>query len=177
MVQPKRPLIFVIDTSALYHQQQFTAEDIQLATTPAVEKEMHQKGLKENLDLLLATNKLRIIEPTTHSLEKVKITARDLGDFPSLSEPDQQLLALALDLTVQEYQVIVLTDDYSIQNVAQRLDIEFKSISTSGIREIINWETYCKACGHKEPPSTTETVCPVCGTALKRRAVRKQHID
>jgi UPF0271 protein len=177
MVQPQRPLIFVIDTSALYHHQQFAAEDIQLATTPLLEKEMHQKGLKETLDLLVATNKLRIIEPTPHSLEKVISTAKDLGDFPSLSEPDQQLLALALDFTSQDYHVIVVTDDYAIQNVAQRLGLEFKSISTSGIREIINWEIYCKACGHKEPPSTTEDTCPVCGTSLKRRALRKQQIS
>lgn len=176
-MQPKQPVIFVIDTSALYHQQQFAAEDIQLATTPIVEKEMHQKGLKESLDLLIATNKLRIIEPTPHSIEKVKITAHELGDLPSLSEPDQQLLALAVDLSTQDCRVVLVTDDYAIQNVAQQLGVEFKSISTSGIREIINWETYCKACGHKEPGSTTETACPVCGTTLKRRAIHKKRID
>ncbi|MFX1319590.1 MAG: NOB1 family endonuclease [Promethearchaeota archaeon] len=176
-MQPQRPTIFIIDTSALYHQQQFAAEDIQLATTPLVEKEMHHKGLKESLDLLIVTNKLRIIEPTSHSIKKVKTTAQKLGDLPTLSEPDQELLALAVDLTTQDYRVILVTDDYAIQNVAQQLGVEFKSVSTSGIREIINWETYCKACGHKEPGSTTETTCPVCGTALKRRAIRKQHIE
>ncbi len=173
---PQKPLIFVIDTSAIYRQLQFTAEDIQLATTPIVEKEMQQKGLKDTIELLLATEKLRIIEPTSQSLDKVKATASQLGDLPYLSEPDQQLLALALDLDSQNFHVVVITDDYSIQNVAKRFSLEFKSASTSGIREVIIWETYCSACGHKEPKSTKEDVCPVCGTTLKRRAVHKEQI-
>ncbi len=172
----EKPLIFVVDTSAVYRQIQFTVEDVQLATTPIIEKEMYRKGIKETIDLLKATEKLQIIEPTPQSLEKVKTTATQLGDLPYLSEPDQQLLALALDLDSQNFHVVVLTDDYSIQNVAKRLSLEFKSASTSGIREIINWETYCSACGHKEPKSTKDDICPVCGTILKRRAVRKEQI-
>jgi UPF0271 protein len=170
-------LIFVIDTSAIYRHKQFSAEEIPLATTPIIEKEMYQKGLKDTIELLKATEKLRIIEPTLQSLEKIKATATQLGDFPYLSDPDQQLLALALDLATQGYDVVIITDDYSIQNVAKRLSLEFKAASTSGIREVINWETYCSACGHKEPKSSTESTCPICGTRLKRRAIHKEPVQ
>lgn len=175
-LQPRPLLIFVIDTSALYNHEQFTAEDIQLAIPPIIEKEMYQKGLKDTIELLKVTKKLQVLEPTTHSLKKVKATATQLGDLPSLSDPDQQLLALALDLKSQNSHVVIITDDYSIQNVAKRLSLEFKSASTPGIREIINWEIYCPACGHKESKSSKEEICPICGTPLKRRAVHKKRI-
>lgn len=172
----EKPIIFVIDTSALFHQISFTAENIQLVTTPIIEKEMYRKGLKDSFELLKATEKLRILEPSPQSLEKVKKAAAQLGDLQNLSDPDVQLIALALDLALQDYSVVVLTDDYSIQNVAKQLTLDFKPASTSGIREIIKWEIYCGACGHKEPKLSQEEVCPVCGTALKRRAVRKQPV-
>ena len=170
------PLIFVIDTSAIFRQDQFTAENIQLATTPLIEKEMDQKGLKDTVELLKATNKLRIIDPTPNALKRVKETAAQLGDLQYLSTPDLHLLALALDLNAQNLHAVIVSDDYSIQNVAQSLSVDYKSATTSGIREVINWETYCSACGHKEPKGTQETICPVCGTALKRRAVHKEQI-
>lgn len=171
-----KPLIFVVDTSAIYRQEQFTAEDMQLATTPLIEKEMYQKGLKESIDLLKATEKIRIIEPTSHALNEIRKAASQLGDLQYLSKPDQQLLALAFDLTSQSFRVVVVTDDYSIQNVAKQLALEVKSATTRGIREVISWETYCSGCGHKEPNSIKEDICPVCGTALKRRAIHKEQI-
>jgi UPF0271 protein len=175
-VSNQSQLLFVIDTSAIYHKDQFTAENIQLATPSLIEKEMDRKGLKASVDLLKATNKLRIIDPSPDALQRVKETAAQLGDLQYLSTPDIHLLALALDLTAPKLHVIIISDDYSIQNVAQRLSLEFKSASTSGIREVIKWETYCGACGHKEPERTQETICPVCGTTLKRRAVQKEQI-
>lgn len=169
-------IIFVIDTSAIINQIQFAAEDIQLVTPPLVEKEMYDKGLRETVELLIATKKLGIIEPTAASLDEVKKTAIQLGDLSYLSEPDQHLLALALDFSRKEVQPIVVTDDYSIQNVARHLSLNYKTATQAGIREIIRWQTYCSACGYKDPAQTGKGPCPVCGTPLKRRAIRKQAI-
>jgi UPF0271 protein len=174
---PDQPqLLFVIDTSAIFRQDQFTAENIQLATPSLIENEMDQKGLKDTVALLKATDKLRIIDPSKDAIQRVKETAAQLGDLQYLSSPDIHLLALALDLTAKNLHTIILSDDYSIQNVAQRLSLEFKSVTSSGIREVIKWETYCSACGHKEPERTQESICPVCGTELKRRAKHKEQI-
>jgi rRNA maturation endonuclease Nob1 len=41
---------------------------------------------------------------------------------------------------------------------------------------VIQWETYCSACGHKPPHLSKDEACPVCGTPLKRRAVKKKPI-
>ena len=172
----KKPLIFVIDTSAIFNRIQYAAEDIQLVTTPLLEKEMRQKGLKETVDMLLSAQKLRILEPTQTSLRKVREVAKQLGDLDNLSDPDLDLLALALDLTTQNGHSVLITDDYSIQNVAQSLSLEFRGTNQPGIREVIQWETYCSACGHKAPDLSKDEPCPVCGTHLKRRAIKKKPI-
>jgi UPF0271 protein len=174
---PANPTIFVIDTSAVIHRIHFAAENIQLATTPLLEEEMHKKGLKDLIDLLISTKKLKIIEPTTASLQRIRKVAAQLGDLKTLSEQDQHLLALALDLRERSFHPIVVTDDYSIQNVAKELDLEIKSMTQRGIREVIQWETYCNACGHKDPSLTKGDPCPVCASPLKRRAIRKKTVD
>lgn len=165
--------IFVVDTSAMMGQLQHMTEDIQLATTPLLLQEMLQKASKENIQLLLDMQKLKVLEPSAPSLKEVMKAAKELGDFPYLSQPDQQLLALALDLQNQEYSVVILTDDYSIQNVAQQLSLKYKSISEQGIREVIQWETYCPACKRVFFDHKKQDPCPDCGTPLKRRAKRK----
>jgi len=175
MSQPPA-VIFVIDTSALVGKLQYAASDIQLATTPLLVKEMLRHGLKDVVQMLGDTQKLRILEPSPESIKVVVDAATSLGDIAYLSQPDQQLLALAIDLSKQDFHVVVLTDDYSIQNVAQRLSINFRSIGEHGIREIIQWETYCPGCGHKFHNYSKGDSCPICGTFLKRRGVRKHQI-
>ncbi|MFX0170055.1 MAG: NOB1 family endonuclease [Candidatus Hodarchaeota archaeon] len=174
---PKKPEIFVIDTSAIIHRIQYTAEDVRLATTPLLEKEMREKGLKESVDLLIATQKLQVITPTTTALQRVRKAASQLGDLSFLSEPDQHLLALALDLRDQTFHPIVVTDDYSIQNVAKQLGLDIKSVTQRGIREIIRWEIYCKACGYQDAMMTKDEPCPVCGSPVKRRAIDKESLN
>lgn len=171
-----KPTIFVIDTSAIFRRIHYAAEDIPLATTPLLEKEMHEQGLKEVTDLLIATDKLKVLTPTTESLHQVRTTATKLGDLKTLSEPDQHLLALALDLQEQSFTPIIVTDDYSIQNVAKKLNLEIKTMTQRGIREVIQWETYCKACGHKDSTLAKADPCPVCGSPLRRRAIHKDSI-
>lgn len=172
----KKPLIFVIDTSAIFRRIQYAAEDIQLVTTPLLEEEMRQKGLKTTVDMLLNAQKLRILEPTPKSLRKVRDVANQLGDLDNLSDPDLELLALALDLTTQNDHPVLVTDDYSIQNVAQSLSLKFRGTNRPGIREVIQWETYCSACGYRAPDLSKDEPCPVCGTSLKRRAIKKEPI-
>jgi UPF0271 protein len=172
-----RPLILVVDTSALMAQVQYAAPDVELATTPLLLDEMHKHGLEETVQTLVDTQKMRILAPTQASLKTVVEAAKSLGDLKYLSEPDQQLLALALDLSQQGYRAVVLTDDYSIQNVAQRLSIDIRGVGQAGIRSVIEWETYCSACHRRFPSGAKGDICPVCGTPLKRRARRKQQVS
>lgn len=169
-------LIFVVDTSALVGKLSYAATEAQLATTPAVLDEMKRKKLDDVVQTLLDSGKLRVIEPTISAIDVVTAAATKLGDLQYLSEPDQQLLALAIDLTKQGYQAVVLTDDYAVQNIASALSIRFSSVGERGIRETIKWKTYCPGCSRRFPKSTKGEECPQCGTPLKRRAVRKERL-
>lgn len=172
-----RPLILVVDTSALMAQVQYAAPDVELATTPLLLDEMREHGLEETVQTLVDTRKMRVLAPTQASLKAVAEAAKGLGDLKYLSEPDQQLLALAVDLSQQGYYAVVLTDDYSIQNVAQQLSLGIRGVGQAGIRNVIEWETYCSACHRRFPPGAKGDICPVCGTPLKRRARRKQRVS
>ena len=170
------PLIFVIDTSALVGRLCYAAAEVQLATTPSLVEEMKRKRLDSTIQMLLSSGKLRIIEPTPSSINAVVAAATTLGDLQYLSEPDQQLLALALDLIKQGYHAVVLTNDYAIQNIASALSIKFRPAGERGIREIIKWKTYCPGCSGLFPKRTKGEMCPHCGTPLKRKAVKKRAI-
>jgi UPF0271 protein len=171
-----RPFILVVDTSALMAQVQYAAPDVELATTPLLLDEMRRHGLEETVQTLVDTQKMRVLTPTRASIGAVAAAAKGSGDLQYLSDADQELVALALDLSQQGYSPVVLTDDYSIQNVAQRLSIEVRGVGQVGIRDVIEWETYCKACHRRFPGGAKGDICPICGTPLRRRARRKQRV-
>jgi UPF0271 protein len=108
-------------------------------------------------------------------LEEVKASATTVGDAFFLSETDQQVLALALELKTQGFFPLIATDDYSIQNVAKQLGIEFTSLITFGIRRRLEWIRYCPACHKKYPANYKSQVCEICGTKLKRKPLKTNH--
>lgn len=89
-----------------------------------------------------------------------------------LSETDKQLLALAVELKSAARNPQIVTDDYSIQNVATQLGIEFTALATFGIRRLLEWIRYCPACHREYPANYKSNTCEVCGTELKRKPRR-----
>ncbi|MCK4440061.1 ribonuclease VapC, partial [Candidatus Bathyarchaeota archaeon] len=87
---------------------------------------------------------------------------------------DLQVLTLALQLKTQGYSPSIVTDDYSIQNVANQMGIEFASLATFGIRFRLHWIRYCPACHKRYPANHKSKRCEVCGTELKRKPSRKK---
>jgi len=109
-------------------------------------------------------------------VKKVKQQAKKVGDYRYLSEADIQVLALALQLKTSGKDSIIVTDDYSMQNVANRLKIGFASLATFGIKFQFKWILYCPACHKKYPPDYKPKTCKICGTELKRKLIGKRHI-
>jgi len=151
----------VLDASALLSGASFDGE---LFTTPEAVAEVRRLGSTPQLDAVLAT-KVRVLSATKESLEAVERTARDTGDIARLSPTDQGLLALARDL-----QAVVLTDDYSIQNVAARLGVRYEKILERGIREVVTWRYRCTGCGRFFEEPTRE--CRVCGSKVRTTRAR-----
>jgi UPF0271 protein len=145
----------VVDASALIGGMALSGE-IPLFVSPLVEKEV--EGV-EGVGLLKAA-RLEVRVPSRGSLDKVREGAKETGDDARLSEADMEILALALDLGLP-----IITDDYSIQNLAEHMGIEYVSMGERGITRKVHWTYRCKGCG-KFFDERTE-ICPVCGSAVR----------
>jgi rRNA maturation endonuclease Nob1 len=84
-----------------------------------------------------------------------------------------QLLGLAMQLKAEGYIPRVVTDDYSIQNVAKQMEIEFTALATYGIKRLLKWITYCPACHKQYPANNKSKECLICGTKLKRKPCKQ----
>lgn len=119
--------------------------------------------------------RLRVRAPSTSFLEKVEEASKKVGDV-LLSKADRQVLALALELKDEGYDPRIVTDDYSIQNVANLVGVEFASLMTFGIRYRLYWIKYCPACHRKYPSDYKHKHCEVCGTEVKRRPLKRKPV-
>jgi UPF0271 protein len=117
--------------------------------------------------------RLMVRTPGNFFLQEVREASRRVGDVRYLSEADLQVLALALELKRAGLYPSIVTDDYSIQNVANQIGVNFTSLMTYGIRFRFNWILYCPACHRKYPSDYKFKSCEVCGTKLKRKPLRK----
>ena len=143
-------------------------------TVPLVREEVAGSTIARiRFKTAIESRRLKIQMPGKAFIDKVKAAATAIGDAFWLSETDIQVLALALQLKMQGCIPLVATDDYSIQNVARHLGIEFAPLATFGIRSVLRWVRYCPACHRKYPSDYKSKKCQVCGTELKRKPLRK----
>lgn len=149
---------YVLDASAILSGKDLPA-DSELFSSPKIVDELKHGRMKRQLDFLIESG-LKIISPSEKSKEEVVKVAENTGDIARVSEADLEILGLAKELNA-----ILLTDDYSIQNIASKLGVEFKGISQEGITKTIKWRFRCKGCGRYW--EKMHTVCPVCGSELK----------
>ena len=120
-------------------------------------------------NIAVENGKVKIKTPQEEYTNKIRANASKVGDSYLLSETDVQLLALALELKTQGEQPEIITDDYSIQNVAKQSNIKFYALATFGIRRVLEWIRYCPACHREYPVNSSFNICQVCGTELKRK--------
>jgi UPF0271 protein len=151
---------YVLDTSVLYYGKDLP-QGFECVITPGVVRELDKEGMSARLELLMAT-RVRVSSPSDRSLRKVSEESEKTGDSRRLSEADKELLALALDL---DYELI--TDDYSIQNLARAMGIPARGFDQKGIAEVFEWQAKCKGCGKLFPADVR--VCDVCGTETRMR--------
>ena len=151
---------YVLDTSVLYYGKDLP-QGFECVITPGVVRELDKEGMSARLELLMAT-RVRVSSPSERSLRKVNEESEKTGDSRRLSEADKELLALALDLGYE-----LITDDYSIQNLARAMGIPARGFDQKGIAEVFVWQAKCKGCGKLFPADVR--VCDVCGTETRTR--------
>jgi len=179
MTVPKKNSILIFDTNIFLTGIDFSLIPSKIYTTPQVIEEIEViKYLSKNRTILnrilaaIETGKLIVKSPPDKYRFRVKEKSKITGDFLKLSETDVGVIALALDLKeFENYEVIVYTNDYSIENLCSHLKLSFKSIFKEGIKKKYLFTLYCPSCKKTYDMSYGEKNCDNCGSELKRKAI------
>lgn len=166
--------ILVLDASALIAGFNPLSVVQEQYSVPEVRHELVSNSLPwVRFNTAVDGGRLKVRVPTSRSLRRVREASKRVGDVLFLSDADLRVLALALELKDAGCNPQIVTDDYSIQNVADQLGIEFAPLMTFGIRFRLQWILYCPACYRKYPSDYRFKSCEVCGTRLKRKPLKK----
>lgn len=166
----RKEAVLIYDTSAFIGGMDPQAIQIPQWTTPDNLEEIKNKNTKEILNMAIKTGRMKLRAPSQDSISKIMETTKKTGDYSKLSEIDMKVLALALEFQNENWNPIIMTDDYSIQNVASYLKIEFKSVTEAGIKTQLRWKVFCPGCDTDYPVDTKLKKCEICGTKLKRKS-------
>ncbi|HEV8594316.1 MAG TPA: nucleic acid-binding protein, partial [Thermoplasmata archaeon] len=145
------------DTSALMSGKPFVGD---LFTTEDVLRELEkQEALTPQLETFLAV-KVHVVSASSAALASVRTRSQGTGDAPRLSRTDIGLLAVAAEIGAT-----IVTDDYSMQNLAQAMGLPYERVLEPGITQLVRWQYKCTGCGKyyedwRDP-------CPVCGAKLR----------
>jgi UPF0271 protein len=163
----------VLDTSAFVAGFDPFSLNEEQVTVPKVEEEIKRNSMnKLRFETALENGRVKVKVPKQEFVNQIRTASSKVGDSFKLSETDIDLLALAFELKTKGYNPQIITDDYSIQNVAKQLGIEFLALATFGIKRLLEWIRYCPACYREYPPNSSAKECKVCGTTLKRKPRR-----
>jgi rRNA maturation endonuclease Nob1 len=174
----EKKTVIVIDTSAFIAGFDPHSIDIEQYSVPNVRNELLESSMPwVRFNAAVESGKLKLVEPSPGSLARVTESSKSAGDVLYLSEVDLQVLALSLQLKESDYDVMIVTDDYSIQNVANKIGVRFVSLVNFGIRYQFQWILYCPACHRKYPSDTRLKTCQFDGTELRRKPLRKVPIE
>jgi len=160
--------IFIVDTTVFiagYILNNLKGTDV--ITVPEVVNELSDD---KKLFLERALNDNLRIEPSKiDTIEYVKDVARNTGDINKLSDTDISLIAKAIEYSKKK-DVVILSDDYAIQNVCSKIGIKSEGIIQRGIKEEIIWKKKCTGCKRIYDMGD---ICPICGSDLKIKVVKK----
>ncbi len=165
--------VFIIDTSAILSGKPIELGEAVMITAPAASEELKPGGRDYRAFQFLLEKGLSIIAPSKESIDIVQKTAVETGDFNRLSTADIEILALALEVNKDEdAKATILTDDYSIQNVAGTLNIKYQRFSQKGITKKFKWQYRCPGC--KKWFKDSVKICPICGTETRLSRTHKK---
>ena len=142
--------------------------------TASVIVEVKDFKSKMFLESTMEDGSISIMEPESCDIKNVTDVIRKSGDVLRLSDEDKNLVALAFKLKRENKDPMVVTDDYSMQNVLKIVGIPFRSVLTEGIKEIYGWIKICKGCKKKYPPEYSFDECDICGTRIIKRRIKKK---
>lgn len=165
-MQEARRKVYVLDASAIIFGFS-SAEEPQITCREVLDEARFGGAAPYRAAAIREGAGPRIDDPTEEHVKIVKKKMEEVGEV-GLSDADVKLLALALDYRDRGWRPVIVSADYSVQNMALSLGIDVERIIHRGIDREVVWVSYCPACrwaggvfkgGH----------CPRCGAKLKRR--------
>lgn len=165
--------LLILDTSAFIQGFDTNNKEIQLYTTPLVIDEIRDEIAKIRATNWSHTGKLTVMMPDEATLKQVSARAAKMGEAKALSETDHTVLALTLQLSNQGNQATLVSDDYSVQNLADELGLDYTGMNTRGIQRRFQWIHYCPGCRRQFTGPQPDNTCPICGTELRRKPGKK----
>lgn len=152
-------MVCVLDSSGVIEGELDSEEEY--ITVPEVLDELKSSDAVFSISLV----QVSVFSPKKEYVEKVIEVAKKSGDISRLSKTDVACIALAL-----QKQVTLLTNDFSMQNVAIILGVVIKS-PRDKITHIFQWKHLCENCAKPGDPGHP---CAVCGGRIRTRRKRKK---
>jgi len=149
--------MYVLDSSAFINEYH---TDEPIASIPLVREELEDESAFRFDALEGSGMHMHIPEPET--VERVGGPPGETGDLATLSDTDVRLVAASFELDAR-----LVTDDYAMQNVAEKLNVSVEVIAQEGIDEQRDWRFQCAGCGREFDENHDR--CPVCGSDLSRK--------
>ncbi|MHA2281078.1 MAG: NOB1 family endonuclease [Promethearchaeota archaeon] len=172
----------VFDTNIFLKGLEFNLIPGIIYTSPTIIEEITVKKYKDkNRNILnriqvAQDNKKLIIKFPLEKYSKiVENKSKKTGDFKALSEADKHIIALAMELIdTKNKNVMLFSNDYSIENVCSELNIPYSPLYKDGIETKIIWEVYCSFCQKTFNAEDLKKRCEICGSKLRRRPKSKE---
>lgn len=136
------------------------------ATTPEAAAEVSPGGRDARRYEDWTSLGLQVRSAGPAALGKVERAATVAGNRARLSAADLSLLALALELGEE---ATLVTDDYTMLDLASRLGVRTQTVNQQGIRASLDFRPRCTGCGRWFEAMPKSQDCPVCGSAVKPR--------
>ena len=149
--------MYSLDGSAFINEY---PTDEPVASIPLVREELEDESAYR-FDAMEGSG-MHLHIPDEGTVERIERAASDTGDFDELSRTDIRLIAAAFELDGR-----LVTDDYAMQNVAEKLEVPVEVIARDGISEQREWTFQCQGCGREFDDDHDR--CPICGSELSRK--------
>jgi UPF0271 protein len=153
---------FVLDTSLLLGGKDPPRG--QWATTPQAAAEVSPGGRDARRYEDWLSLGLQVREPAAEARTRTEDVARAAGTLGRLSPADLSLLALASELGA-----VLVTDDYTMLDVAARMGVHTQTVNQAGIRGSLDFRPRCSGCGRWFDAPQKNDECPVCGSPVKAK--------
>ncbi len=134
--------------------------------------------VRKNSKLAIAINLgvVKVRDPSKHAIETIVKKVREYCEEPNLSNADMSILALAYEFSNEGRDALIISDDYSLQNMAKILGLKVSRYGRPFIRHILYRVKICEKCKRKYKPDYPGDTCEVCGGRILSKVARRVRV-